>query len=987
MNFFYSAAVVLGLSASIASATSSQHVIPDELVQDAQLNSVCFIDTNLGWAVGDRGVIWNTQDGGKHWTRQTSPVSCRLESVLFLTRDVGWAVGGFVQQYNHHSTGVVLGTQDGGIRWTRVEQMVLPRLLDIRMLDAQQGWAVGYRSLLNPNGVLRTEDGGRTWIPLPGRGDQVWLAGDFTNLSFGIVAGLRGEIGVVRRNGIQRSRTPSLGLINVWKLRFANRTRGWLVGDGGLLMNTEDGGVSWESGDTLPQDVADQIDFRAVAPLDDQCWVAGAPGSVVLRTTDDGTTWQVFRTGQNMPIRDLTFVDSQNGWAVGDLGTILASRDGGQTWQRQKSGGTRAALMALFAEPDNVPWELFARLSADEGYLGIVETLNRRDLEVTRSMTNRISARVHDAAVHVGGSAAYTTCNFPLRMTGLQLPEQSILEIWNRANDGQGVNRLEEHVVRRIRQWRPDVVVTHSANLNSDSNVSRIVHQIVLASVEKAADATSYSEQTTRLGLSAWKVKKIFSALDDEQQGTVNILSSRVSATSGIVFGELASVADGLVTEDYQPPNNVIGFRLLSTEVPEDLARRDFFSGISLPPGGEARRVHVTNTSLNLASLRHSAQKRRNIQKILEQSEQAQSSGGGWFGQISDLTRGLDSRSAGGIMMHLAQRYAQTGRQDMAAEVLQTFVTNHPKHALVGIAYRWLVYYYTSAEAAHRNRKSQPKDSRADGDSYWNKVLAFAKDVERNNPLLFSEPEFRFPLTIAYRESGMPREAERYFDHLMSSRIDSPWARCARAEQWLSHARGQPPKSVAHCQFVSEKPYLDGEFKEPIWQNAEQLELVSVHGDDDKWPASVAIAYDHEYVYVGIRCRTKEDSESPVSDEARVRDADLRKHDRVELLFDVNRDYASFYRLTVDHRGWTRDVCLGDIQWNPQWYVAAAQIKSGWQIEMAVPLEELVSNSPQRGTVWAIGLQRIIPHLGFQSWTQPANVDIISESFGLLLFQ
>ena len=37
-------------------------------VADARLNDVCFVDVRKGWAVGDRGAVWHTDDGGKTWT-------------------------------------------------------------------------------------------------------------------------------------------------------------------------------------------------------------------------------------------------------------------------------------------------------------------------------------------------------------------------------------------------------------------------------------------------------------------------------------------------------------------------------------------------------------------------------------------------------------------------------------------------------------------------------------------------------------------------------------------------------------------------------------------------------------------------------------------------------------------------------------------------------------------------------------------------------
>ncbi|HVT30220.1 MAG TPA: hypothetical protein VHE81_19565, partial [Lacipirellulaceae bacterium] len=34
---------------------------------DAALNDMAFVNQSTGWAVGDRGVIWCTHDGGNTW--------------------------------------------------------------------------------------------------------------------------------------------------------------------------------------------------------------------------------------------------------------------------------------------------------------------------------------------------------------------------------------------------------------------------------------------------------------------------------------------------------------------------------------------------------------------------------------------------------------------------------------------------------------------------------------------------------------------------------------------------------------------------------------------------------------------------------------------------------------------------------------------------------------------------------------------------------
>ena len=60
---------------------------------DATLRAVHFVDDNVGWAVGDDGVVWNTLDAGKHWDRQPTGVTASLRSVQFIDHDIGWAVG------------------------------------------------------------------------------------------------------------------------------------------------------------------------------------------------------------------------------------------------------------------------------------------------------------------------------------------------------------------------------------------------------------------------------------------------------------------------------------------------------------------------------------------------------------------------------------------------------------------------------------------------------------------------------------------------------------------------------------------------------------------------------------------------------------------------------------------------------------------------------------------------------------------------------
>jgi hypothetical protein len=67
--------------------------------------------------------------------------------------------------------------------------------------------------------------------------------------------------------------------------------------------------------------------------------------------------------------------------------------------------------------------------------------------------------------------------------------------------------------------------------------------------------------------------------------------------------------------------------------------------------------------------------------------------------------------------------------------------------------------------------------------------------------------------------------------------------------------------------------------------------------------------------------------------------------------------------------------------------VASAQSDGAWTAEAAIPLAELTGQPPAAKSAWAVGVQRIVPGVGFQSWTTPAAAETIPEGFGILIFK
>ena len=1011
-SFWLQAAAAIALTASggLAARTSAEPVSsPPEMLEDAELTDVFFLDPDRGWAVGDRGVIWATEDGGRHWRLQDSPVNCRLESVHFVDEKHGWAAGGWIHPYTHNTTGVVVRTLDGGRRWAPLALPTLPALKQVRFADCLRGWAVGNASPMYGSGVFHTGDGGRSWTAVPGVQPQGWLSAHFCDPQHGVLAGRNGELATLSNGDWRPASKPAVGLQGFRAMALAGAT-GWVVGDGGLVLHTADGGNSWALPPSpLPAELGRQFDWRCVAAVGPRCWIAGAPGSLIAHSADGGRGWQVFATGQTAPIRRLMFLDERWGWAVGSLGSILASRDGGRTWQRQKGERQSAALLAIVSEPDHIPLELLTRLSGDEGYVGAVELVNRRDVETPLRGECSWEERAHAATAAVGGSQADAAWQFPVRQAGLHLGLASILAGWDTLHGGRSTSLLEEHVVRRIRQWRPQVVVTQGASPSGQEPLGHLIQQIVLSAVRQAADPAAYREQLAVAGLPAWKVRKVLAASRAGEADTLTLETTRLATRLGSSLADYASAARGLVARQWRATPASVGYRLLMSDVPAIVGPQDFFAGLSVPAGGPARRAPGMPAGTSLETLSKLAQRRRNIQALLARLGEDPGGGAAWLAQAEDLIRGVSPSAGGEILYQLSQSYRDSGRSELAADALHMLTERFPEHPLAEGALLWLVAYWGSGEVDRWLRAEPPRRlpylaARAAGDASpasaadafphpplrplgrAARAAALAESIRQNRPALFAAPEIQFPLAALERRQGNGLSNALY-PGLVRSQLPARWRNCARGELWLAEGRGLSPKPLLECPLVAERPRLDGRLEDSCWEKAARAQLKSAFQDDAEWPAEVRLAHDGQFLLVAVRCGKAPSVEYPAGEGPRPRDPDLNGCDRVDLLLDVDRDYVTCFRLTVDHRGWTGESCFGDTHWDPQWYVAAQSDASQWTVEAAIPLDELTSQPPRPGGVWSIGLQRVVPGVGFQAWSQPAAVAVAPEGFGYLLFR
>jgi len=116
------------------------------------LNAVYFVNNRVGFAVGDDGTVLKTRNSGKSWISLETHTHISLKGVWFIDRETGFVIG---------DKNTVLSTYDGGKSWNEVDLPIVADYSAIHFVDPITGYIVGQ---YDKGGVfLKTEDGGVTW--------------------------------------------------------------------------------------------------------------------------------------------------------------------------------------------------------------------------------------------------------------------------------------------------------------------------------------------------------------------------------------------------------------------------------------------------------------------------------------------------------------------------------------------------------------------------------------------------------------------------------------------------------------------------------------------------------------------------------------------------------------------------------------------------------------------------------------------------------
>jgi photosystem II stability/assembly factor-like uncharacterized protein len=273
-----------------AENTSEAHAIKSAQASESLLLDIVQ-EGSIRVAVGERGHILYSADGGGSWQQAQVPTRQMLTAVYFVDEQHGWAVG--------HDA-LILHTTDGGASWLvqhRDLELEAP-LLDVWFADRQQGFAVGaYGSLLH------TLDGGQHWEDIGHELDN--------------------------EDGYHLNAIASLGDGTLF-----------IAGEMGVVFRSPDLGDTWE---TVESPYEGSL-FGVLPAQDPQSLLIYGLRGHAYRSTDQGDSWQRvgLQTPQGSPFRfglagGTTLADGRL-VIVGHGGSVLLSKDDGATfsvWLRE----------------------------------------------------------------------------------------------------------------------------------------------------------------------------------------------------------------------------------------------------------------------------------------------------------------------------------------------------------------------------------------------------------------------------------------------------------------------------------------------------------------------------------------------------------------------------------------------------------------------------------------------------------------------------
>ncbi|MEP7109170.1 MAG: YCF48-related protein [Ferruginibacter sp.] len=272
-----------------------------------------------GVIAGYNGILYISSDNGNSWQAITTSFTDAIETVNIVSRDTIFLSSGYK---NNYASGNIYQTNDRGMTWTTLHCNT--PIHDIKFINSKIGFVGGAQAI-----ILKTTDGGLSWQ----QKHQVTYGP--SSIKCMQVLGTDTVFAFKETNSLLKSTDggntwDSAGLNEtVSSMHFVNSTDGYLGGEDGSMFATHDGGktFTWIGFDGLRYG----NDIYSVYFLSrDTGFAVGLLGRII-KTINGGINWSAYSTFTYLPVTAASFGTSTTGYAA-NWNNLFKTIDKGQTW-------------------------------------------------------------------------------------------------------------------------------------------------------------------------------------------------------------------------------------------------------------------------------------------------------------------------------------------------------------------------------------------------------------------------------------------------------------------------------------------------------------------------------------------------------------------------------------------------------------------------------------------------------------------------------
>lgn len=285
--------------------------------------SIFFFDKNNGIAVGSISID-KTNDGGTNWSAVKNwDENNRGFSSLISANGRLWIVG------SEKNKPLILTTKTDGFNWEDWR----PVVFDEKNLAELNSKFTSFREMC-------FDQSGNAWAV----GDSGIAKMTVTDQNWGV----SNVFGTTDR---------------LFSVSCTDAGEVWAVGDNGAVFHFQNGWTKQEA-----KEIDENSFLTRVVSFGKEIWILGgeritqdSSKGILLRSRNDGQTWENKTPESASGLNDIYIVDG-NGWLVGNDGSLYSTRNGGNSWSKERSP-TQNDLIKLFTLDSQNVWAVGDRVS------------------------------------------------------------------------------------------------------------------------------------------------------------------------------------------------------------------------------------------------------------------------------------------------------------------------------------------------------------------------------------------------------------------------------------------------------------------------------------------------------------------------------------------------------------------------------------------------------------------------------------------------